>query len=556
MIAIKEYTEQDNQFYPTPAHIVLKMQVLIDFKKVRSILEPSAGKGDILDALKDMLKLNKLNSPEYIDCVEIDPNLRAILKDKGYNVVGQDFLAYQSYTQYDLIIMNPPFKDGDKHLLKALEMCKNGGQVCCILNAETLRKPYTVYRQELSRKLDEYDAKIKYISNGFSAAERKTEVDTAIVYVDIPEKKYTFDLFETLIASDDYESIHNEYSHTQLATNDIISNVLRRYNDECKLGLELLNLYDRLDVLLPKSDKPFEHPLIELAVRSSEHEAEKLSKQNKYLRELRYKYWTILFQSQELSRLFTQEVREKLYKDMNRFRSYDFTLSNIKALQIELSANLSSNIEDAILQQFEKLTYTYSMGCSKNVHYFNGWKTNNAYMINRKVIIPCYDVFDRWGYWNEYRIYDKLDELEKCLTYLDGGKTEGMTIQEHKNRHYGKQKYCGEPLDLKYFRVEPKKKGTLHVWFKDLDLLKKFNIFGANKKGWLPDSYGKASYKNMSAEEKAVIDEFQGEKDYNETMENRNYYMALSTASMPQIGMVNARVMEIANDMNNVEEGS
>lgn len=539
MLAIKEYTEQDNQFYPTPEHIVQQMQIMIDFKKVRSILEPSAGKGDILDALKGMLKLNKLNSPVFIDCVEIDPNLRAILKDKGYNVVGQDFLTYQSYTQYDLIVMNPPFKDGDKHLLKALEMCKNGGQVCCILNAETLRNPCTVYRQDLSRKLTEYNAKIKYISNGFSAAERKTDVDTAIVYVDIPEKKYSFDLFDTLIASDDYEEIHNEYSHTQLATNDIISNVLRQFNDECKLGLELLNLYDRVENLIPKTNRCKEVPLISLGVECSEYDGvgEKMSKQNKFLRELRYKYWTILFQTQEMSRLFTQDVRDKLYSDMNRFRSYDFTLSNIKALQIELSANLSGNIEDAILQQFEKLTYTHSMGCSKNVHYFNGWKTNDAYKINKKVIIPCYDVFDRWGYWNEYRIYDKLEELEKCFTYLDGGKTEGKSIQEHRNYDYKKQKYCGEPLDLKYFRVEPKKKGTLHVWFKDLELLKKFNIFGANKKGWLPDSYGKTTYKNMSAEEKAVIDEFQGEKDYNKTMENRNYYMNLSTSNLIQITM-------------------
>lgn len=538
MIAIENYTETDNQFYPTPSHIVEKMALKIDFRRVKSILEPSAGKGDILIALRDRFRLHGIYV-DFIDCVEIDPNLRAILKEKNYNVVGNDFLLFQTYSQYDLIIMNPPFKNGDKHLLKALELCKTGGQVCCILNAETIKNPCTVYRQDLNRKLEEYNASIEYISSGFSAAERKTDVETAIVYVDIPIQQYTFDVFDKLIASDDYESVHSEFNNTQLATNDIISNVLRQYNDECRLGLELLNQFDRLSEVIPKGTGR-EIPLLSLGVNTSETECvDKVSKQNLYLRELRYKYWTILFQTNELSRLFTDDVRAKLRQDMHRFRQYDFTLSNIKALQIELSANLSDNIEHAILKQFEELTYKYSMGCSKNIHYFNGWKTNDAYMINKKVIIPCYDVYNRWGSWDLWRLRDKLDELEKVFTYLDGGRTEGQTMQEicYSFNGYDKPSYNGDPLDFKYFRVEPKKKGTLHVWFKDLDLLKKFNIFGANKKGWLPDCYGKKAYKDMTKEEKAVIDDFQGEKDYNEVIKNNNYYMHLSTSNMLQLTM-------------------
>lgn len=534
MIAVKDYTDKDNQFYPTPEYLIKKMAIKIDFKRAKSILEPSAGKGDILQGIEPYCKIHS-DCAAIIDCVEIDPNLRAILKDKGYNVVGNDFLTFQTYTQYDLVIMNPPFKNGDKHLLKALEMCKNGGQVCCILNAETLKNPCTVYRQDLVRKLEEYNASIEYISSGFSAAERKTDVETAIVYVDIPVQQYTFDVFDKLIASDDYESVHSEFNNTQLATNDIISNVLRQYNDESRLGLELLNQFDRLSEIIPKGTGR-NIPLLSLGVNTSETNAiDKVSKQNLYLRELRYKYWTILFQTNELSSLFTDDVRAKLRQDMHRFRQYDFTLSNIKALQIELSANLSDNIEQAILKQFEELTYKHSMGCSKNIHYFNGWKTNSAYMINKKVIIPCYGLYDSrfGGYWHDYEIYNALDELEKVFTYLDGGKTEGETITEVRNRCY--RHYDGEPLDFKYFRVEPKKKGTLHVWFKDLELLKKFNIFGANKKGWLPDGYGKKAYKDMTKEEKAVIDDFQGEKDYNEVVRNSNYYMHLSTTTMLQL---------------------
>ena len=39
--------------------------------------------------------------------------------------------------------MNPPFSEGDKHLLKAINIMKNGGQIVCILNAETIKNPYS-----------------------------------------------------------------------------------------------------------------------------------------------------------------------------------------------------------------------------------------------------------------------------------------------------------------------------------------------------------------------------------------------------------------------------
>ena len=57
--------------------------------------------------------------------------------------------------------MNPPFSNGDKHLLKALQMQEKGGNIVCLLNAETLRNPYTESRKELIRQLDKYDADIE-----------------------------------------------------------------------------------------------------------------------------------------------------------------------------------------------------------------------------------------------------------------------------------------------------------------------------------------------------------------------------------------------------------
>ena len=78
---------------------------------------------------------------------------------------------------------------------------------------------------------------------------------------------------------------------------------------------------------------------------------------------------------------------------------------------------------------------------------------------------------------------------------------------------------------MKYFSVTFYKKGTCHIVFNNEELLKKFNIFGSQHKGWLPPCYGKKNYKDMTKEEKEVIDEFEGEKSYKETMNNKKYFL-------------------------------
>ena len=44
------------EFYPTPKHLLDKMLCDLDFSMIKSILEPSAGKGDIIDDLQHNIK--------------------------------------------------------------------------------------------------------------------------------------------------------------------------------------------------------------------------------------------------------------------------------------------------------------------------------------------------------------------------------------------------------------------------------------------------------------------------------------------------------------------
>lgn len=131
-----------------------------------------------------------------------------------------------------------------------------------------------------------------------------------------------------------------------------------------------------------------------------------------------------------------------------------------------------------------------------------------------------------WGGFKptNYDVVSKLRDIEKCFNYLDGGLTEAVDLDQSLQfaEEYGESK----DIVLKYFNVTFYKKGTCHITFTNDELLKKFNIFGAQHKGWLPPSYGKKKYKDMTPEEKAVVNDFEGETEYNKVMCNTSYYLA------------------------------
>ena len=74
-------TGGNDQFYPTPPSIAEKMLAGLDFTYIRSVLEPSAGKGDLIQALMRKYLVSRYSQGDRdldIDACEIDPYLRQI----------------------------------------------------------------------------------------------------------------------------------------------------------------------------------------------------------------------------------------------------------------------------------------------------------------------------------------------------------------------------------------------------------------------------------------------------------------------------------------------
>lgn len=113
-------------FFPTPKATAEEMLDKADISEGLDILEPSAGNGNIAEAIRDAGA-----SP---DVIEISGNLREILEAKKFNVVAQDFMDY-SGKQYDRIIMNPPFSNSQdiEHVRHAYDLLKPGGRIVAIM---------------------------------------------------------------------------------------------------------------------------------------------------------------------------------------------------------------------------------------------------------------------------------------------------------------------------------------------------------------------------------------------------------------------------------------
>jgi phospholipid N-methyltransferase len=519
----------NEDFYPTPKKLISRMFEGVNFHEVKNVLEPSAGKGDICDYISQRFEYRGANGRNVIDVIEIDDDLQATLKGKGYNLIHGDFLTFNTNKIYDLIIANFPFSEGDRHLQRALELIeKNGGNLVCLVNAETLKNPHTNLRQALAAKLKHHGATIEYLAGEFTDAERETNVEVALIRACVeraPGVSVILDSLEKAKAVDVMETRESE-----LIEKEFLKALIARFNVECEVGIKLIDEYFTLKPYIvsrisPEKDR-YASELIELKIDGAYDT--KTSYINSYLSGVRHKFWELLLNDARFTSSYTSNILRDLYQKLEALRDCDFTLFNIQQLENELGKKIGEGIEQSILKLFDELSHQYAYGddfSKGNIHYFNGWKTNQAHKINSKVIVPI-NGFSAYGDKNrlEYQVQERLSDMVKVFNYLAGANDDvpalvGATIRT--------ADASGDfsSMDFRYFETTFYKKGTCHIRFKDQRLLDKFNIYGSQRKGWLPPSYGKKLYQEMDTEEKQVVDEFQGAAKYEEVLGEPDYYL-------------------------------
>lgn len=124
-----------SQLFVSPDPVCRQMADLAELNDSDRILEPEAGTGAILRAIREAVPLARC------DAVEINTALVAHLQAAfpGVNVRCGDFLEYQPENLYSKILMNPPFQHAQdiRHIQHALTLLESGG----ILTAVCLNGP-------------------------------------------------------------------------------------------------------------------------------------------------------------------------------------------------------------------------------------------------------------------------------------------------------------------------------------------------------------------------------------------------------------------------------
>lgn len=120
------------QLFQTPEPIAAQLVSLLELKPQARVLEPSAGLGRLLDALKPFDLSEVVAVEQAADCArelfqQDRPNLK--IKQRDFLTVTPAELGL-----FDAVAMNPPFhmRSDIKHILHALTFLKPGGRLAAI----------------------------------------------------------------------------------------------------------------------------------------------------------------------------------------------------------------------------------------------------------------------------------------------------------------------------------------------------------------------------------------------------------------------------------------
>jgi hypothetical protein len=237
---------------------------------------------------------------------------------------------------------------------------------------------------------------------------------------------------------------------------------------------------------------------------------------------IRKDFWERCLTLKEVQNRMTSKERDKFYHLIQKQCDMDFTEHNIRVFILNLVNNYEKILTAAILYVFDLFTkygYNDQNIYEENIHYFNGWKTNNAFKVGKKVVIPLYGggygdtafvnyIGQKYEKWKlNYEAARVLNDIDTVMNYFDGMKPYYHSMSSTIEHSF--ERGITRGIKSHYFTVNCYKKGTIHMTFNDEDILRRFNVTACKGKGWLPCNYGDVGYYDLEQEEQAVVTSFE-----------------------------------------------
>lgn len=173
--------KKDFQFFATPPELCDDLVKRANINSQSIVLEPSAGRGAIIDSIHRHIPGLFL---DYCELMEIN---QVFLNDKAcINKVCDDFLKITGTQKYTHVIANPPFSKNQDidHIKKMWEVLKPGGRIATI--ASTSWRTGSQRKQVAFREwLEEVGAVVEDVEAG-AFKESGTNIPTVIITIDKP----------------------------------------------------------------------------------------------------------------------------------------------------------------------------------------------------------------------------------------------------------------------------------------------------------------------------------------------------------------------------------
>lgn len=488
---------QSHQFYPTPQALAERAFALFSNKHISRLLEPSAGNGDLLAG--DKHRVSRFGGIRYpVDVIEIDASRHPALSAKDLNVVGHDFDQFGSLSIYSHVLMNPPFSKGAKHVLKAWDGLFHG-EVVAILNAETIRNPFSSERQHLVNLIAAHGT-VEFVQNAFlgDGVQRETAVEVALVHL-------TKVADASGIVGDILGELRADAAMQQDLATDAPANALMlptSYVENAVLIFDAaVQACKQAHAAQAKADYYKGWLGKSMAEFLGDTKCEKIcnvpgnmrdSYSTEYM-ELKDRAWTHILNSANLDEKISLNARKRLHADFEKIKCLEFTAANIYGFLQGLSESAWEIQRDMICETFDLFT---RYGSDNSVFYM-GWKSNDRHkscgmrLKSTRFILP--------GFSNQglsfigYNEIKRLEDIEKSFLILDGKqKTEVSLAGLFKTQLQALE--SGERVASDYFEVRYyPRRGTVHFFPTRKDLVDRLNRLVGQWRQWLPPQDQEAS---------------------------------------------------------------
>ncbi len=431
----------NKDFFPTPIEVLDMMQIDCSGKV---ILEPQAGKGNIVEYLK------QCGAKDIITC-EKNEDLAQIIKTKSH-FLKHDFFKVKSeeISHVELIVMNPPFSNGVKHVLHAWEVAPGGCEIISLINHDNLKNDYSRERSELLSVIKDYGHST-YLGEVFSEAERITNVPVGLIKLYKPNNSNNEKEFEGFFLGED-EGLPQENG---IMRYDAIRDVVQRYVGSVKCFDEHLLINEKMNRMNNLFD--VEGFTFRIGYDNS------VTTKEEYKKEMQKKAWKYLFNVMNLDKYVTSGVMKDINSFVENQTKVPFTMKNI----YRMFDIIVGTREQTFNRSLEEVINKFTEHTHENRYNVEGWKTNSGHLLNRKIIVP-YAVVKSYSNYLECRYSgynDKLEDLIKVLCNLTATNYDSIPSLYNFCRDTKMQPNVW--YDWGFFEIKGFLKGTLHMKFKD-----------------------------------------------------------------------------------------